>query len=146
MENISGNFSVMGDVEITLTNGNTLKEKRVVKNLVVATGKNFIVGKILDTESSKMTHIAIGTGATPQIGADTTLHTEVARLVLAETSLNNYITYTTTFPAGTGIGAITEAGIFNASSDGIMLCRTTFPAVNKDVLDTLAITWTLTIL
>jgi hypothetical protein len=146
MENISGNFSVMGDVEITLTNGKTLKEKRVVKNLVVATGKNFIVGKILDTESSKMTQMAIGTGATPQIGADTTLQTEVARLVLTETSLNNYITYSATFPAGTGIGAITEAGIFNATSAGIMLCRTTFAPVNKDVLDTLSITWTLTVL
>ena len=146
MENISGNFSVMGDVEITLTNGNTLKEKRTVKNLVVATGKNFIVRKILDTEATKMTHMAIGTGVTTQVGADTALQTQVARLTLSETSLNNYITYSATFPAGTGTGAITEAGIFNASSAGIMLCRTTFAPVNKDVLDTLSITWTLTIL
>ena len=140
------NFSVIGDVDVTLTNVNTIKEKRTVKNLVVATGKNFIVRKILDTEASKMTQMAIGTGVTPQIGVDATLQTEVARLALTEASLNNYITYTATFPAGTGVGAITEAGIFNASSAGIMLCRTTFAPVNKDVLDTLSITWTLTIL
>jgi hypothetical protein len=46
---------------------------------------------------------------------------------------------------GVGTGAISEAGIFNASSGGTMLCRTVFPVVNKQASDTIAITWTITI-
>jgi hypothetical protein len=50
-----------------------------------------------------------------------------------------------TFPAGTGTGAITEAGILNAASAGILLCRTTFSVINKGAADTLGITWTVTV-
>jgi hypothetical protein len=146
MENINANFKVMGDVEITLTSDGVVKETRTVKNLVVTTGKNWIVGRMMGTEATEMTHMAIGTGTTAQVIANTALQTQVARVAHTDVALNNYITYSATFPAGTGIGAITEAGIFNASSAGIMLCRTTFAAVNKDVLDTLSITWTLTVL
>lgn len=146
MEEINANFKVMGDVEITLTSDGVVKEKRTVKNLVVTTGKNWIVGRMTGADTSEMSHMAIGTGTTSQLIANTSLQTEIARLLFSEASLNNYITYSATFPAGTGIGAITEAGIFNAASAGIMLCRTTFAPVNKDVLDTLSITWALTVL
>ena len=57
----------------------------------------------------------------------------------------NTITYTATFPAGTGTGAITEAAVLNASSSGTMLCRTTFPVVNKAAGDTIAVTWVVTV-
>jgi len=50
-----------------------------------------------------------------------------------------------TFGAGVGTGAVTEAGIFNASSAGTMLCRTTFSVINKAAADTLGITWTVTV-
>jgi len=40
---------------------------------------------------------------------------------------------------------LTEAGIFNASTSGNMLCRTKFDVVNKSATDTLAITWVVTI-
>jgi hypothetical protein len=55
------------------------------------------------------------------------------------------VTYVATFPAGTGTGAVTEAGIFNASSSGTMLCRTVFPVVNKQSGDSMTITWTVTV-
>jgi hypothetical protein len=68
------------------------------------------------------------------------------RVLLSGNSVtNNAITYTATFPAGTGTGAITEAGIFNASTAGTMLCRTTFPVVNKQAGDTIAVTWVVTV-
>jgi hypothetical protein len=35
--------------------------------------------------------------------------------------------------------------VFNASSSGTLLCRTTFSVVNKGAADTLKITWTLTV-
>jgi hypothetical protein len=53
--------------------------------------------------------------------------------------------YVASFPAGTGTGAIVEAGLFNASSGGDMLCRTTFAVVNKGANDSITITWTVTV-
>jgi hypothetical protein len=55
------------------------------------------------------------------------------------------VQYVATFSAGTGTGAITEAGIFNASSAGTLLCRTVFSVINKGALDTLVITWKVTV-
>jgi hypothetical protein len=55
------------------------------------------------------------------------------------------VAYVATFPAGTGTGAVTEAGLFNASSAGTLLCRTVFSVINKGAADTLGITWTVTV-
>jgi hypothetical protein len=125
-----------------------LKGERQVKNLVVTTGKNYIASKMVATTNSpvSMTHMAIGTGTTTPAAANTALGSQTGRVTLSGSSVSsNAITYTATFPAGTGDGAITEAGIFNASSGGTMLCRTTFPVVNKGSGDTIAITWVVTV-
>jgi hypothetical protein len=93
-----------------------------------------------------MNHMAIGTGTATPIAGDSTLGTEAGRVgVSSFTASANAVTATATFPAGTGTGAITEAGIFNASSSGAMLCRTTFPVVNKASGDSIAITWVVTV-
>lgn len=54
-------------------------------------------------------------------------------------------TYTATFGAGIAFGAWTEAGLFTAASAGIMLSRTVFPVITKGPLDSITVTWTLTI-
>jgi hypothetical protein len=90
--------------------------------------------------------MAIGTGSTSPSASDTQLGTQTGRVSLSNSVVStNTITYTASFPAGTGSGAITEAGIFNASSSGTMLCRTTFPVVNKAAGDTIAVTWVVTV-
>ena len=147
--NIQENLKPTGLVKIVHTNaaGETVKEFEV-KNLVVTTGKNYIASKIVATTNApvSMTHMAIGTGIVNPLAADTTLGTEGGRVSLsASTVSTNTVTYTATFPAGTGTGAVTEAGIFNNSTGGTMLCRTTFPAVNKASGDTIAITWVVTV-
>jgi hypothetical protein len=138
-----------GLVKIVHSNalGETIKEFEV-PNLVVTSGKNYIAAKMVATTNSpvSMTHMAIGTGSVSPAAGDTTLGVEGGRQSLtASTVSNNTVTYTATFPAGSGTGAVTEAGIFNASSSGTMLCRTTFPAVNKASGDTIAITWVVTV-
>jgi hypothetical protein len=123
-------------------------EERNIKNLVVTAGKNYIASKMVATTNSpvSMTHMGIGTGtATPAIG-DTALAGQTARAALTGSAVaGNAITYTSTFNPGVGDGAITEAGIFNAASAGTMLCRTTFPVVNKGSGDTITITWVVTV-
>lgn len=140
-------LKMKGELKIVLTDAEgNVKDTRDVKNLVVTVGKNYIATRIVGVASDIMSHMAIGTGtATPAV-ANTTLGTEAGRVTLASASAaNNQVTYTATFPAGTGTGAITEAGVFNQPSNGIMLCRTTFPVVNKAAGDSIAITWVVTV-
>jgi len=78
--------------------------------------------------------------------ANTTLGSEADRNALTSTTVtDNAVAYVASFAAGEGTGAITEAGIFNASSGGTLLCRTVFSVVNKGASDSMTITWTVTI-
>lgn len=133
------------DIILKDSDGN-IKQELHVPNLVVTVGKNFIASRMVGTSSPVMSHMAIGTNATAPVSANTTLGTEIARVALASaTATANTISYSATFPAGTGTGAITEAGIFNAASSGTLLCRTTFAVINKAVSDVLTINWNVTI-
>lgn len=141
------NFKAEGNLYIVLTDeSGNVKQEEYVKNLVVNTGKNYIAQRIASNTTAVMNYMSVGTSsATPGV-ANTALGAEIAasRVIIgaANTSVNsNTTTYVATFPAGTGTGAIVEAGIFNDPSAGLMLARTTFPVVNKGALDTLAITW-----
>ena len=143
------NIKATGQLKITLTAPDgTIKHEQIEKNLVVSTGLDFIASRMKDTTATAMSHMAIGTGSTAPAAGNTTLGSESARVALTSTTVTaNAIAYQATFPAGTpaSLTAITEAGIFNANSGGTLLCRTVFAAVNKDVNDTLSITWTVTI-
>jgi len=123
-----------------------VKESREIDNLVVATGLTFICSRMGGTSSDVMSHMAIGTGTTAAASGDTGLGSESHREALDSTTpSSNTITYVSSFEAGEGTGALTEAGIFNAASAGTMLCRTVFDVVNKGANDTMSITWTITL-
>jgi len=149
---LNDTLKITGAVSIQLLDkSGAVLETREIPNLVVTAGKTFIAASMLKTTSNSpvaMTHMAVGTSSTAPAAGDTTLGAEVAgsRVALASSSsAANVVTYTATFPAGTGTGALVEAGIFNASSAGTMLCRTTFSVVNKGVADAMSITWTITV-
>lgn len=139
-------LKVTGAVSVKVfdQNGN-VKEEREIKNLVVTTGKQFIAARMVGTPT-EMSHMAIGAGGTGADPADTTLGSELGRVALASDSASGaVVTYTATFPAGTGTGAVVEAGVFNDSSAGTMLCRTVFSVVNKGTNDSMSITWQITV-
>lgn len=143
---LNDSFKVTGAVAIKVfdKNGN-IKQEQQIKNLVVATGKEFIAAAMVGTPT-QMTHMAVGAGTTAAASGDTALGSELGRVALAsDSSTGNVVTYTATFPAGTGTGAVTEAGVFNASSGGTMLCRTVFAVVNKGADDAMSITWQITV-
>ena len=122
-----------------------LKQEQNVKNLVVTSGKGYIAGRMVGTPTA-MSHMAIGSGTVDPAVGDTTLGTELGRVSLTSSAaVGAVVTYVASFGAGTGTGAVTEAGIFNASSGGTMLCRTEFAVVNKGADDSLSITWTVTV-
>jgi len=124
-----------------------VKETRNEKNLVVNAGLTYICSRMVDSTSNAMSHMAVGSGTTTPIGSQTDLVSILgSREPLdSSTASSNTVAYVSSFEAGDGTGAITEAGIFNASTGGTMLCRTTFPLVNKGANDTMSITWTITL-
>jgi hypothetical protein len=146
-----------GSLVITVLNEVT-KEETVhhFKNIVVNVGKTFIAQSMLKTTTNTpaaMTHMAVGTGTATAAVADTALQTELARVTqgtptgatFAGTNSGATTSYSATFPAGTGTGALTEAGIFNAATAGTMLCRTVFSVINKGANDSITINWSITI-
>ena len=139
---INDGLKLTGKLAIAL-NGEVVQE---VDNLVVTAGKGYVASRMKDTSANAMSHMAIGTGSTAAAASDTALGSQSARTTLTSTTVSdNHVVYVDTFPAGTGTGAITEAGIFNASSGGTMLCRTVFSVVNKGASDAMTITWTVTV-
>lgn len=123
-----------------------LKDERIEENLVVTTGLGFIASRMVGASAGVMSHMAIGSGTTAAAAGDTTLGTELGRVAITSGTASGAVaTYVATFPAGTGTGAVTEAGLLNASSVGTLLNRRVFSAVNKSVDDSITISWTVTI-
>lgn len=124
-----------------------VKEVRAKDNLIVNVGKNGIADQLLASPTiGKPTHMAIGTGNTAAAAGDTALQTELDRNALtSKTRSTNVITMVGDWAAGDGTGALTEAGIFDASSSGNMYSRVVFSVVNKAAGDTFSVTWTFTI-
>lgn len=141
------------------TEKNIVKQELFIPNLVVTTGKTFIASRVVGTSQAVMSHIGIGTSPTTEAIGDTTLGTELtvgggytgyARQAVTASVSGNVVTYSATLaannPSAPSVGAVLrEAGIFNASSGGTMLCRTTFPPVTKLPADALTISWTITV-
>jgi hypothetical protein len=145
--NLNEDLKMKGELTVTvLAEDGTIKQEFNVPNLVVTVGKNYIASRMASNSATVMSHMAIGTGTGTPIVGDTTLGIEAGRVSVSSFSAStNTVTATATFPAGTGTGAITEAGILNGSSTGTLLCRTTFPVVNKASSDSIAITWVITV-
>ena len=146
---VNDSIKITGDVKIDIIGADgVVKDSREIKNLVVTTGKNYIASRMKDATATAMTHMELGTGTTAAAVGDTALQAAIAasRVTLTSTTVTtNAIAYVASFPAGTGTGAVTEAGVFNASSAGTMLCRTVFSVVNKGAADAMSITWTITV-
>ena len=118
-----------------------------INNLVVTAGKNLVASRLAGAGSS-VTHMAVGSGTLAAAASQTALASELQRNALTVSGgsvVDNTVEYASTWAAGTGTGALTEAGLFTASSSGTMLARTVFSVVNKGVNDAITITWTITI-
>ena len=115
------------------------------ENLVVTAGKNWVADR-MNNANTVMTHMAVGTGTTEALAAQTALITENDRNALTSTTVtDNAVAYVATWAAGDATAALTEAGILDAASGGDLLARTVFSVVNKGAADSMTITWTITV-
>ena len=142
--NTQDGIALKGKLTISL-NDEIVQE---TENLVVTAGKEWVAARMKDT-STVMTHMGVGTGTTAAVIANTALETQLSTRETLTTSggvvAGAVITFHRTFSAGSHTDAITEAGIFTAASAGTMLARTVFGVVNKGALDTMTISWAVTI-
>lgn len=123
-----------------------VKDERSIYNTVPANGKALIADRLLASPTLAVpSHMAVGTG-TPSA---TLLGTELDRnaFTSAATRSGAVVTFIGDWAAGDATGALTEAGVFNIATANTvtMLMSATFSVINKGALDTLNITWTLTI-
>lgn len=148
---INENLKLSGQLSIVLKDkAGNIKDTREVKNLVVNKGLEYIASRMKDASKGVMSHMGLGSGTTAAAASQTDLVTLLgAREALDSTTIagsnNEKIVYVSSFEAGDATGAVTEAGIFNASTSGDMLCRTVFSVVNKAADDTMSVTWTITL-
>ena len=141
-------LKVTGSVNVAIHDeSGKQKENFTIPNLVVDTGLAYIASRMKDATATAMTHMAVGTGTTATAGGQTALVTQLgSRVALTSTTVTaNSTAYVASFGPGVATGALTEAGIYNASTSGTMLCRTVFAVINKGASDTMTITWTITI-
>jgi hypothetical protein len=147
---INETFKAVGTLRIVLTdeNGN-VKVDRTENNIITTVGRTYIAQRITSGSPALMGWMAVGTSAAAEAAGNTQLGSEIVggRAVATPSNTANVANFAATFGAGAGTGAIVEAGIFNASAinSGVMLNRVTFAVVNKGALDTLAISWNITV-
>lgn len=148
---ITEKIKTRGLVTFTLIDASGQIKEQQDHNLVVDSGLAYIASRVKDATAPVMTHMAVGTSTTAEADAQTALLAESARVALTSTTIvttsvaNDSVQFVATFNPGTGTAALTEAGLFNDVSAGTMLCRTVFPVINKGALDTLTITWKVTV-
>jgi hypothetical protein len=149
---VNDSIKAKGTLTLVLTDENGNIKQQDEHNLVVSAGLAYIASRMRDATATVMSHMGVGTGVAAAVAGDTALGTALGpRQGLASTTIvttnvaNDAVQYVANFGAGVSTGAITEAGIFNALTGGTMLCRTTFAVINKGALDTLAITWKVTV-
>lgn len=143
------NFSVHGAVALVLQRKDGVCIASRHNNMVLNGGIDFLCDAFGAgaARPNVMNHIAVGTGTAATAAGDTELVSELLRKAASysHSAGTAKLTVQTTFNAGEATGAITEAGICNASSGGTFFDRVTFPAINKGASDVLTVTFEITL-
>ena len=110
-------------------------------NLILNGGFDFVISKIITTDSSApMKYVAVGTGTNETVATMTGLQTETNRTQGSWTwtsgQANKTFKLSASFAEGAVIGTITEAGVCNAASSGTFLDRVLYDTPLVGALDT----------
>ncbi len=124
---------------------------QIVPNLITTAGKEWIADRMQqDTGSAVMGWMTVGTSSTAAAIGDTGCTTQIFHQALTTSGgvvAGAVITFATTIAPGDGTGAIAEASISNnvTVDTGDCLAHTVFAVINKGALDTMTISWAVTI-
>lgn len=149
---LRGLFKLRTNVHLAHRRGGVLLEERDLHNLVTSAGQAAVAGLINGVITNAFEHIAIGTGTNAAAIGDTALQTEIttgggarapgttSRVTTDVTNDTAQVVLTFTFSAGF---AVTEAGLLDSLSGGVLLARQVFSALNVVSGDSLTLTWRL---
>nr|DAE40588.1 MAG TPA: tail collar fiber protein [Caudoviricetes sp.] len=146
--NSQDKLSTKGGVSITVVHSDGSASTYRNHNLITDAGIDFLANSFGNaTRLSQMAYIAVGTGTAAAANSDTALGTELLRKSagVTHTAGTTKVTVEATFSAGEATGALTEAGILNASTGGILFDRIVFPVINKGASDTVTFTFEITL-
>lgn len=143
----SDSIRLLGEVTVSLIgpDGSVVEQRKA--NMVVSAGKALAINRLANSAQAVLTHAAIGSGNTAPALVDTTLQTETARVAYDTAGgvvLGTTVTYSATFPLGTGTGVVGEAGLFNAGAGGTLFARVTFTPITKTAFHAVVISWGIT--
>jgi hypothetical protein len=148
---INENASLRGHFSISHVRNGVEIDHREVDNLITTVGKAAMSGLLLvDVGGTAFDYIALGIGTTAAAAGNTTLESEIVTAGgQRKTGTGTQTTTTTTNDSAqlvatfsfTGTFAVTESGVLNAASDGTLLCRAVFAAINVVSGDSVSFTW-----
>ena len=132
---IEEGMSIKGSITLLLAKPTGEVEVVHKDNIIVNGGFDFVADAIGNSASRPgvMGWIAVGTGTSAAAATQTAMVTEIKRNAAnyAHTAGTKVFTFTASYAAGDATGALTEAGVFNAASAGIMFDRVVFPVVKS---------------
>ena len=115
-------------------------ETGILRNIITNAGLSEMIKLVFGLGGTAFGYIAIGTGTAAESATDTALQAEIKRKAATKTQTTTSVTgdtclLTASFSSAdglTGTSAVSEAGIFNAATGGVLLARKVFSAVNVD--------------
>lgn len=140
-----------GSLEATLFKAGGSVEVIRKDNLIMNVGYDYIVNCLCNgtDRPAILNYIAVGSGESAVTGEETALETELLRKETTFTTANaNYAEAGTVrksfslqaeFLPGEATGAITEAGVLNAESAGVLFDRVVMAVINKGADDRLVV-------
>jgi len=129
-----------------------LLDQRTANNSIVLSGRDLVAKLFIHENIGTVSHVGVGTGAAPVNPAgNTALASELFRKPLQAidpttdlvvvNGTNVKITLSAELDFGEGNGALTEAGLFNGPTGGVLYNRVVFPPINKTTDFKLALIW-----
>ena len=140
---------IKGHMKIVLKDKDGKVLQTVEKDNTITNGMDaHVADQLSDSGDGAIGYMGVGTGS-GQGASDTGLATPLVNVALTSTTQgtgadDNDVIYVGNFNAGTGTGALTEAGLFLTNDNTSMMAYNSFSVINKGASDTLKITWTIT--
>lgn len=142
---------IKGHLHLVLSDKNgKIKDERHFFNTITVRHDAVVADRMAGGAAALIDYMGVGTTSGGKTTASTALEAQIAR-VQNDSNTNspgvddNDVVHIATFPAGTGTGALIEAGLFtDAGAGATLMAYQDFSVVNKGAGDTLTATWTVT--
>jgi len=150
-------IKMRGCIELQLLNAESGEpiegSYRKIDNVVVTSGRRYVLSRILSSspQTDTINAIAVGTSTTAPATGDTLLGSEALRISISSFDTTNLASNPPswqaqcTFATNQANTTLGEAGLFNSTASNVqtMLSHVTYSTINKTTSNTLAISYTI---